>query len=84
MFLAGFSGSAPVACGGGSVGDLFAEKDRALAMALYSLGPLIGALASRKEGARTDTYIHRPYRWTGGWRLHCAGNRNQVGLHRYC
>ncbi|KAH9478455.1 Efflux pump radE [Psilocybe cubensis] len=41
-FLSGFSGSAPIACGGGSVGDLFAAKDRASAMALYSLGPLIG------------------------------------------
>ncbi|RDB30839.1 hypothetical protein Hypma_005829 [Hypsizygus marmoreus] len=41
-FLSGFSGSAPIACGGGSVGDLFAERDRASAMALYSLGPLIG------------------------------------------
>ncbi|KAF8068729.1 major facilitator superfamily domain-containing protein [Lyophyllum atratum] len=41
-FLAGFSGSAPVACGGGSIGDLFSERDRASAMAVYSLGPLIG------------------------------------------
>jgi multidrug resistance protein len=41
-FLAGLSGSAPIACGGGSVSDLFAEKDRASAMAMYTLGPLIG------------------------------------------
>jgi MFS family permease len=41
-FLSGLSSSAPIACGGGSVGDLFAAKDRASAMALYSLGPLIG------------------------------------------
>ncbi|KAG6916738.1 hypothetical protein DXG01_005558 [Tephrocybe rancida] len=40
--LSGFSGSAPVACGGGSMGDLFSEHDRASAMAIYSLGPLIG------------------------------------------
>lgn len=39
---AGFTGSAPIACGGGSVGDLFAARDRASAMALFSLGPLIG------------------------------------------
>lgn len=38
----GFSGSAPIACGGGSIGDLFSERDRASAMAIYSLGPLIG------------------------------------------
>ncbi|KAF8179976.1 major facilitator superfamily domain-containing protein, partial [Mycena galopus ATCC 62051] len=38
--LAGVSGSAPIACGG-VVGDLFPERDRAAAMAIYSLGPLI-------------------------------------------
>ncbi|KAH7887863.1 multidrug resistance protein 4 [Phlebopus sp. FC_14] len=41
-FLAGFAGSAPIACGGGCIGDLFSERDRASAMALYTLGPLIG------------------------------------------
>ncbi|KAJ7246604.1 major facilitator superfamily domain-containing protein [Mycena haematopus] len=41
-FLAGISGSAPIACGGGVVSDLFSERDRAAAMAIYSLGPLIG------------------------------------------
>ncbi|KAK7437926.1 hypothetical protein VKT23_018361 [Stygiomarasmius scandens] len=41
-FLSGFSGSAPIAIGGGSISDLFSAKDRASAMALYSLGPLIG------------------------------------------
>ena len=39
---AGLSGSTPIAVGSGSVGDLFSERDRAPAMALYSLGPLIG------------------------------------------
>ncbi|KDQ31851.1 hypothetical protein PLEOSDRAFT_48881 [Pleurotus ostreatus PC15] len=41
-FLSGLSGSAPIAIGGGSIGDLFSERDRASAMAVYSLGPLIG------------------------------------------
>ncbi|KAF5351507.1 hypothetical protein D9758_007243 [Tetrapyrgos nigripes] len=40
-FLIGFSGSAPIACGGGSISDLFSENDRALAMSLYTLGPLL-------------------------------------------
>ncbi|KAH9939879.1 major facilitator superfamily domain-containing protein [Amylocystis lapponica] len=40
--LAGFVGSAPIACGGGTVSDLFSERDRASAMAVYSMGPLIG------------------------------------------
>jgi multidrug resistance protein len=41
-FLAGFVGSTPVACGGGVVSDLFSEHDRASAMSLYYVGPLIG------------------------------------------
>ena len=40
--LAGFSGSAPICIGGGTVADLFSERDRATAMAVWSLGPLIG------------------------------------------
>ncbi|TFK26555.1 multidrug resistance protein 4 [Coprinopsis marcescibilis] len=49
-FLSGISGSAPIACGGGSVGDLFSEKDRASAMALFSLGPLIGPVVGPVAG----------------------------------
>jgi multidrug resistance protein len=41
-FLAGLFGSAAIACGGGSIGDLFCERDRASAMAAYTLGPLLG------------------------------------------
>ncbi|KAF8800960.1 MFS general substrate transporter [Phlegmacium glaucopus] len=41
-FLSGLSGGAPIAVGGGLVGDLFSERDRASAMAFYTLGPLIG------------------------------------------
>jgi len=40
---AGLAGSTPIACGGGVIADLFAERDRASAMALFSLGPLMGA-----------------------------------------
>ncbi|KAH6917888.1 multidrug resistance protein 4 [Coprinopsis sp. MPI-PUGE-AT-0042] len=49
-FLSGISGAAPIACGGGSVGDLFSEKDRASAMAIYSLGPLIGPVIGPVAG----------------------------------
>ena len=38
----GLSGSAPLAIGGGTVSDVFAEHERAAAMALYTLGPLLG------------------------------------------
>lgn len=40
--LAGFAGSAPIAIGGGTISDLFSERDRSSAMAIYSLGPLLG------------------------------------------
>ena len=36
-FFSGLSGSAPIAIGGGSIGDLFNEKERGSAMALYTL-----------------------------------------------
>lgn len=39
---AGFWASAPVAVGGGTIGDLFDVSDRASAMALFSVGPLFG------------------------------------------
>ena len=42
LFTAGFWASAPVAIGGGTIGDLFEESDRASAMALFSMGPLFG------------------------------------------
>ena len=42
MDAAGLSGGAPVAIGSGSVGDLFSERDRASAMAMYNLGTVIG------------------------------------------
>ncbi|KAF8800562.1 MFS general substrate transporter [Phlegmacium glaucopus] len=50
-FLSGISGSAPIAVGGGSIGDLFSERDRASAMALYNLGPLIGPIVGPIAGA---------------------------------
>ncbi|RXW16880.1 hypothetical protein EST38_g8972 [Candolleomyces aberdarensis] len=40
-FLTGFSSSAPVAVGGGSISDLFAENERGSAMALFTIGPLL-------------------------------------------
>jgi len=40
--LGGWAAAAPIAIGGGSVSDVFSERDRAVAMAIYTLGPLIG------------------------------------------
>ncbi|KAI0775982.1 multidrug resistance protein 4 [Trametes elegans] len=48
--LSGFVGSAPIACGGGTISDLFSEKERASAMAIYSLGPLLGPVIGPVAG----------------------------------
>ncbi|KAG2336185.1 multidrug resistance protein 4 [Suillus weaverae] len=64
-FLAGFVGSAPIACGGGVVSDLFSERDRASAMALYYVGPLIGPVVgpvmggfiAESVGVQFDFYV---------------------------
>ena len=42
MWSAGFWGSAPVAIGGGTIGDVFDASERASAMALFTMGPLFG------------------------------------------
>ncbi|KAJ7108531.1 major facilitator superfamily domain-containing protein [Mycena epipterygia] len=49
-FLTGLSGSAPVSCGGAVISDLFSERERASAMAVYSLGPLIGPVVGPIAG----------------------------------
>ncbi|GKT45294.1 efflux pump vrtL [Colletotrichum spaethianum] len=41
-FLAGLGGSAPLAIGGGVLGDLFEAEQRGKAISLYSLMPLLG------------------------------------------
>ena len=39
---AGLGGGAPVSIGGACIGDLFAPAERATAMSIYTLGPLLG------------------------------------------
>lgn len=41
-FLAGLGGSAPLAIGGGVLGDLFMPEERGKAMGIYAMGPLLG------------------------------------------
>ncbi|KAI0050075.1 MFS general substrate transporter [Auriscalpium vulgare] len=50
-FLAGLGGSAPLAVGGGTVGDLFSPDQRGKAMALYSMAPLLGPIIGPIAGA---------------------------------
>ncbi|EJD47667.1 MFS general substrate transporter [Auricularia subglabra TFB-10046 SS5] len=49
-FLAGLGGSAAVAIGGGCIADLFRENERAAAMGLFSLGPLLGPVVGPVAG----------------------------------
>ncbi|EFX02800.1 major facilitator superfamily transporter multidrug resistance [Grosmannia clavigera kw1407] len=50
-FLAGLSGSAPLALGGGLLSDLFTAEQRGVAMSMYSLAPLLGPSVGPIMGA---------------------------------
>jgi multidrug resistance protein len=50
-FLAGLGGSAPLAIGGGVLGDLFTAEQRGRAMSIYSLTPLLGPAVGPIAGA---------------------------------
>ncbi|KAI0652042.1 MFS polyamine transporter [Trametes meyenii] len=41
-FLSGFGGSAPLACGGAVLSDMWTPEERGQAIAVYSLAPLLG------------------------------------------
>ncbi|KAF9498482.1 MFS general substrate transporter [Pleurotus eryngii] len=60
-FLAGLAGSTPIACGGGSISDLFAERDRAGAMAVFTLGPLLGPVIGPIAGGFVAQSIGTKY-----------------------
>ncbi|EMC91832.1 hypothetical protein BAUCODRAFT_152196 [Baudoinia panamericana UAMH 10762] len=49
-FLAGIGGSAPLAIGGGVLADCFTPETRGVAIAVYSLAPLIGPAAGPIAG----------------------------------
>ncbi|KAG6877679.1 hypothetical protein C0993_005099 [Termitomyces sp. T159_Od127] len=42
IWFLGFGGAAPQSLGGGVVGDLWSPEERAVAMSIYSLAPLVG------------------------------------------
>ncbi|KAF8433769.1 MFS polyamine transporter [Boletus edulis BED1] len=50
-FLAGLGGSAPLAIGGGVLGDCWHPEERGKAIALYSLAPLLGPVIGPIAGA---------------------------------
>ncbi|THW31575.1 MFS multidrug transporter [Aureobasidium pullulans] len=50
-FLSGLGGSAPLAVGGGVLGDVWLAEERGAALSIYSLGPLIGPAVGPIAGA---------------------------------
>jgi len=49
-FLSGLGGSAPSSVGGGVLADVFRAEERGMAMALYSLAPLLGPVLGPVTG----------------------------------
>ncbi|KAJ7364851.1 MFS polyamine transporter [Mycena albidolilacea] len=50
-FLSGLGGSAPLAIGGGVLGDIWDAEERGQALAIYSLAPLLGPVVGPMCGA---------------------------------
>ncbi|KAH6659633.1 major facilitator superfamily domain-containing protein [Truncatella angustata] len=61
-FLSGLGGSAPLAIGGGVLGDLFTAEERGKAISLYSLCPLLGPAIGPIIGAFVTQ--NTTWRWT--------------------
>ena len=60
-FLSGIGGSAPLAIGGGVLGDLFKPEERGKAMGIYAMGPLLGPTIGPIVGAWVAQYSD--WRW---------------------
>ncbi|KAJ7643651.1 MFS general substrate transporter [Roridomyces roridus] len=58
-FLAGIGGSAPLATGGGVLGDIWSAEERGQAVAIYTLAPLLGPVVGPICGA----YIAQKSNW---------------------
>ncbi|KAJ7643706.1 MFS polyamine transporter [Roridomyces roridus] len=58
-FLAGIGGSAPLAIGGGVLGDIWSAEERGQAVAIYTLAPLLGPVVGPICGA----YIAQKSNW---------------------
>lgn len=60
-FLAGLGGSAPLALGGGVLGDIFKPEERGKAMGIYAMGPLLGPAIGPLVGGFVAEYS--TWRW---------------------
>lgn len=70
-FLAGCAGSAPLTIGGGTIADMFPVEKRAGAMAIWSMGPLLGPVVGPvAAGFLVDA---KGWRWVFYVLTICAG-----------
>ncbi|KAK4897051.1 hypothetical protein LTR49_028064 [Elasticomyces elasticus] len=60
--LAGVAGACPLAIGGGSIADLFAQEERGMAMSFSIAGPLVGPVLGPIAGGYSDEY--KGWRWS--------------------
>ncbi|GIK04036.1 hypothetical protein Aspvir_008111 [Aspergillus viridinutans] len=60
-FLAGIGGSAPLAIGGGAIGDMWSAEKRGKAVGVYTLGPLLGPVIGPIAGGFIAQYS--TWRW---------------------
>ena len=60
-FLSGLGGSAPLAIGGGVLGDIWSAEERGAALSIYSLAPLVGPAIGPVAGGFIAEYT--TWRW---------------------
>ncbi|KAH8658376.1 major facilitator superfamily domain-containing protein [Xylariales sp. PMI_506] len=60
-FLAGLGGSAPLAVGGGAIGDIWTAEQRGRAMGIYTLAPILGPVLGPVAGGWIAEYS--TWRW---------------------
>ncbi|KAJ7452836.1 MFS general substrate transporter [Mycena latifolia] len=60
-FFAGFGGAAPQSIGGAIVGDMWSPAERGMAMALYSIAPLVGPSTGPLVGGWIAQKSHWPW-----------------------
>lgn len=69
-FICGCAASGPMSVGGGTVADVTSQDERGKAMALFSVGPLLGPVfISCSPLLRVRHTDGRVGDWTSGWRL---------------
>ncbi|KAG8906072.1 hypothetical protein FRB99_007660 [Tulasnella sp. 403] len=77
-FFAGLAGSAPLTIGAGSIADLFREENRAAAMGVYTLGPLIGPVVGPVAGGFITEGLS--YHWVFWIIALTAGTAGAIGI----